>query len=453
MTAQPHARAVAQVRQAFEAQLAQVLAPLQAPSPLWLAYSGGLDSTVLLHLLAQHQLAFTALHVNHQLSPKADQWQAHCEAQCATMGVPFVGQKVQVQARGRGLEDAARQARHAVFEATVPAGGWLLTAHHQDDQAETLLLRLLRGAGVEGLAAMASVRPLGAGHLLRPLLGLTRAQLEAYGRAYDLRWVEDDSNRDTDFDRNYVRQHISPLLSARWPGQSARLAQTAAHCREAQALLTEVARGDAPLLDERRERWGISVALTALAALSPARLNNLLRFWLSDQGLVLSTEQLAELKLQWLGAAEDAQPALRIGVHQLLRFQGRGYLMPQLPPEISLTPQPLAPGAVLAAGPMRFTLRPAASGIALPPEGHWWVRTRQAGDRCQPVHRARSQSLKKCLQESALEPWWRPWVPLVCAPKAPEEIWAVGDLWLDKRAPQPEKCGYQPVWWFESDDS
>ena len=187
----------------LESRLLQALAPLARSGGWCVAFSGGLDSTVLLHLLAQLARsealpALSALHVHHGLQAAADGWPAHCQAVCRSLGIPLRVERVQV-AVGGSIEQAARDARYRAFQANLGEGQVLLTAQHLDDQAETLLFRLLRGAGLRGLAAMPASRPLGGGRLCRPLLGVSRAELEAYAQAHRLDWVEDPSNQDPRF--------------------------------------------------------------------------------------------------------------------------------------------------------------------------------------------------------------------------------------------------------------
>ena len=201
--------------------LLQALGPWRNAKAWHVALSGGLDSTVLLHLLVQlrktHSLPpITAVHVHHGLQAAADAWPAHCQALCKGLGVPLQVIAVQVQA-GASVERAARDARYQAFTAISGAGEVLLLGQHRDDQAETLLFRLLRGAGVSGLAGMPRQRRLGAGHLCRPLLDVSRAQLESYARAQGLSWIEDPSNSQTDFSRNFLRHEVLPVLARRWP--------------------------------------------------------------------------------------------------------------------------------------------------------------------------------------------------------------------------------------------
>jgi tRNA(Ile)-lysidine synthase len=203
------------------AKLLQAVAPWRC-APAWhIAFSGGLDSTVLLHLLATRAKIdklppLSAIHVHHGLQAAADAWPAHCQFVCDALGVPLRVIRVQVQ-QGASLERAARDARYQAFAEVTGAGELLVTGQHRDDQAETLLFRLLRGAGVRGLAAMPAQRPLADGYLVRPLLDVSRAELEAYAREHQLTWIEDPSNADPRFSRNYLRHHVFPRLTERWP--------------------------------------------------------------------------------------------------------------------------------------------------------------------------------------------------------------------------------------------
>lgn len=242
------------MKPALPAKLLQALAPWRS-APAWhIAFSGGLDSTVLLHLLANLANTDTlpplgAVHVHHGLQTAADAWPAHCQSICDNLGVPLRVMRVQVQP-GASLERAARDARYQAFIEVTGAGQVLLTGQHRDDQAETLLFRLLRGAGVRGLSAMPAQRPLAAGYLVRPLLEVSRAELEAYAEEYQLEWIEDPSNADSRFSRNYLRHRVLPTLTERWPQAVSSLARTAEHLSEAQGLLGELAVMDLQAADQ-----------------------------------------------------------------------------------------------------------------------------------------------------------------------------------------------------------
>ncbi|WP_449434532.1 tRNA lysidine(34) synthetase TilS [Pseudomonas putida] len=299
-------------------------------APAWhIAFSGGLDSTVLLHLLAHYARnhpapPLHAIHIHHGLQAAADAWPSHCEKICAELGVELSVVHVHV-APGASLEQAARQARYSAFAQALGAGEVLFTGQHREDQAETLLFRLLRGAGLRGLTAMPAQRELAHGILARPLLSIARKQLLDYAHANGLRWIEDPSNSDTAFARNYLRSEIFPRLHERWPQAGQNLARCAEHLGEAQDLLDELARDDLAKAGEGAALpWaGLdSLDLAVLAGLSPARQRNALQYWLSRRTRLPDTRH-------WAGwadlrdAAAHAQPIWRLADGQLLRSHAR----------------------------------------------------------------------------------------------------------------------------------
>ncbi|MCX2891778.1 tRNA lysidine(34) synthetase TilS [Pseudomonas sp. DCB_BI] len=299
-------------------------------APTWhVAFSGGLDSTVLLHLLAEYARnhaspPLRAIHIHHGLQAAADAWPAHCQAICDNFDVELQVIHVQVSP-GASLEQAARDARYAAFRQALSPGGILFTGQHRDDQAETLLFRLLRGAGLRGLAAMPGRRALGQGSLVRPLLACSRQQLQEYAEAQGLTWIEDPSNADTQFARNFLRGEVMPQLQQRWPQASQNFARAAQHLGEALGMLDELAQEDLALAGEGAPTaWaGLdSLDLAALRALSPARQRNALQYWLSQRSRLPDTRHWAG----WVDlrdAAADAQPIWRLADGQLLRSHGR----------------------------------------------------------------------------------------------------------------------------------
>ena len=299
-------------------------------APAWhIAFSGGLDSTVLLHLLADYARSHAtpplhAIHVHHGLQSAADGWPDHCKAVCERLGIELTVIRVQV-ASGASLEQAARDARYAAFKRILGPGEVLFTGQHREDQAETLLFRLLRGAGLRGLSAMPEQRPLGQGKLVRPLLTTSRKQLHAYAQAHGLIWIEDPSNSDTTFARNFLRGEVFPLLQQRWPQVSQNLARSAEHLGEAQGLLDELAEGDLAVAGEGApDNWpGLdSLDLAPLVALSPARQRNALQYWLAPRTRLPDTRH-------WAGwadlrdAAVDARPVWQLTDGHLVRSHGR----------------------------------------------------------------------------------------------------------------------------------
>lgn len=405
-------------------------------SRLWVAVSGGLDSVLLLRVVAHCHAARVpvgAIHVNHQLQFNASDSEALCRALCDRLDVPLVSRRVSVQtgkANGKtgddvgGVEEAAREARYAVFEQVLAPGDLLLMAHHADDQAETVLFRLVRGSGVAGLAGMPRSRALGAGQLVRPWLDLERAELEHWAREAALDWVEDPSNIDQGYDRNYLRHNILPGLKARWPNLTQRLRHSAGACADSaflNARLAERQWAEAADADGR-------LLVPSLQALTSAEQANLVRWWIRQQGLeppVISDwpQVLREL----LEAGPDREPELRGEGFSLRRFQDRFHLVPE-PGGESGSPQELIPAQSIAWGGWRLVLEPVANPESVLPPIR--VSTRQGGERIRLHPDGRSKSLKNWFQEQAVPPWDRARLPLVFAGSGDgAELIAVGDLW------------------------
>jgi tRNA(Ile)-lysidine synthase len=407
-------------------RLAAALAPATCRR-LWIAYSGGLDSHVLLHaadgLRRELRLDLRAVHIHHGLQPAADDWARHCAEVCGGLGVPLETRRVAPQpGSGSGPEAAAREARYGAFRALLRPDEMLATAQHRDDQAETLLLALLRGAGVHGLAAMPAQAPLGAGTLLRPLLDLPRAALAAYARAHGLRWVEDPSNRDPMLDRNRLRHLVVPELRRRWPGLDKTLSRSADHCAEAAGLLDELA-------DELLAGLGAGTAVVdgLPAALSIAGLRRLtgpkrrlvLRRWLGQRGFPLpDMQRLHRITAELLNAAADRQPLVAWPGCEVRRHRDALHALAPLPP-LPAGPLLPAPGACALAlpaplGVLSWGLDPAwdparDSTVA---DARISVQFAAAGLRCARVARP-SADLKAVFQEAGIPAWLRPYVPLL----------------------------------------
>ena len=316
MTSDTETSASRLVTDAVRAALANVSA--SANNPIAVAFSGGLDSTTLLDAAVRcaGQSHIVALHIHHGLSPNADAWAAHCHAFARALGVRFASRQVDVvREGGESLEAAARDARYRALDALCAEHGattlWL--AHHADDQAETVLLQLLRGAGVAGLAAMAPQRADGLSvPRVRPLLNLLRAQLEHYAHQRDLRWIDDESNADTRYARNALRHDVLPALAVHFPGFRDALARTASHAASAQRLLDDLARID--LQSAARAADDNALSLPALLALDDERAINLLRYWMRAVGLqAASAARIGEILRQVRDAAASRDGhALRI---------------------------------------------------------------------------------------------------------------------------------------------
>ncbi len=391
----------------LETFLKQTVRPGQR---LLLGFSGGLDSTVLLHLLlglrTECGVILSALHVNHGVSPNSDLWQRHCADICAAWQVSFHAERVNVPRNsGLGIEAAARAARYAALMAQ--SADRVMLAHHQDDQAETLLLQLLRGAGIKGLSAM----PVATSTMLRPLLDTPRSVLEQYARVHGLRWIEDESNLDLAYDRNFLRHQVFPALEKRFPATRATLARSASHLAEAAGLLDEMAHEDAV-------RWirGGRLEVAGLRAMSGPRARNLLRYWLSGYLTELpSTRCLQEIHRQLTEARGEAMIELALTGGHVRRYRDEAWFDqasidgPSVPviwhgePELQLPGGRLIFEVAIGAGISRARLASASLHI----------RVRQGGEQLRLYRHGPSRSLKNLFQEAGIPAWQRPNLPLV----------------------------------------
>ncbi len=389
---------------------------------LILGYSGGVDSHVLLHLLAAQRQnwegrTLTAVYVDHGLQPASAQWGQHCAEVCRKLEVDF--RLLRVDARpqpGESPEAAARRARYQALEKLVGAQQALLTAHQRDDQAETLLLQLLRGAGPHGLAAMPLVAHLGRSLLWRPLLNVERADILAYAEYHGLQWIEDASNLSREPDRNYLRHEILPLLKTRWPAVSATLSRSARLCAEAAALLDDLADVD---LERAATERPDCLAIPGLCALDEKRQRNVLRRWFRKLQLPPpNAHHLEHILKDAIATPRDRQPLIHWPGCEVRRYQDRLYAMAPLPPHDSSQVFPLSPEltelSIPGVGQLRLNrvqgqgVRLAAlAGAALT------VRFRRGGERFRPAGRSHSQELKKLLQEAGIPPWERDRLPLL----------------------------------------
>ena len=409
----------------LESRLLTALSPW-CSAPGWcVAFSGGLDSTVLLHLLvslSRHMPLppIRAIHIQHGLQAAAEAWPEHCRQVCASLGVPLQVRHVQVLP-GASVERAARDARYRAFVDQLAADELLLTAQHRDDQAETLLFRLLRGAGVRGLSGMPAIRPLGAGRLLRPLLTASRAELQAYADAHQLHWVEDLSNGDVQYSRNYLRQQVLPLLTQRWPQALASMTRSAGQLRESQELLDDLARHDLASLNQpSRFAWLDlpSLPLAPLRVLSSARQRNLLRYWLAPLTALPDSDHWAGFTCL-LSAGSDAAPVWRLAAGEIHRADGRLWWLagPWLRPPAPLN-LPLAVSALQLPDNGHLRLQGAV------PAGPLRVAYRQGGERLEIAGRG-SRDLKRLLNELGVPTFVRGRIPLLLCG---ERVLAVANL-------------------------
>ena len=421
----------------LETRVARSLAGLTADDPraaLCVAFSGGLDSTALLTALAMRAATrkrLRAAHVDHGLSPHAAAWVEHCRAVARELHVPLIVLPVTVRReKGASLEAAARAARYRALGAALGDGEILLTAQHADDQLETVLLQLLRGAGLPGLAAMAAVAPFGRGRLARPLLGIERREIEEWARRRKLAWVDDDTNQDERLDRNYLRRRVVPLLRARWPSASRAAARSARHAAEAQRLLDVIGHADA-----ERAAVGRSLSVKRLRALPPDRRRNALRYWIGRTTPVPDSRRLEQLAGPVLEARRDAHPQVVWG-ETVARRDADLLSLGRVASEVALEPIEWPVRSVsaieLPQGLGRLELTRDRYGPidveALPQTVS--VRLRRGGERLRLRRGGPSRTLKALLQEARVARLERARIPLLCAGG---EVLAAGDLWVDAR--------------------
>lgn len=408
-----------------------------------LACSGGVDSMVLLHLLRQTAVRnkLLVVHINHQLQAMAGQWAQFVAQQCQDVAHKIID--VEVQDLGQGLEASARYARYQAFEQLLGKNDLLLTAHHLDDQVETLFLRLLRGSSLSGLSAMQAWRPCGRGMLYRPLLEVTRARIIDYAQAHNLQWIEDPSNTDTQYDRNFLRQQVLPLIAQRWPQYQQTVERARLHIAQAS--------------EQQRETWQAELEhrLTAQGALKVVNFEQLaqpdqlglLACWLEFHDQMVPSQQfLTTLIDELIAAGDDRQPQLGIGNRQIRRFGSAIFLLPELDeqpwPQATLTPK--QPIRVVKLGQLKLIAAQADGVKPVLAVSQLQLQNRLGGERISPPRRGGSRDVKRLLQEYREAPWWRERIPMLYVNG---QLAAVADLAIDQSfAAQPGEMGYLVQW-------
>ncbi|QLR41926.1 tRNA lysidine(34) synthetase TilS [Enterobacter sp. RHBSTW-00994] len=393
--------------------IAQVVLPYRQ---LLVGFSGGLDSTVLLHRLKlwrdlEPDVRLRAIHIHHGLSTHADAWVAHCEALCAKWAIPLVVERVTLRDEGLGIEAQARKARYAAFANALQAGEALVTAQHLDDQCETFLLALKRGSGPAGLSAMPARTDFADTELIRPLLGETRASLEAWAQEHHLRWIEDESNLDDSYDRNFLRLRVLPLLNHRWPHFADATARSALLCAEQESLLDELL---------REELIGITssegaLAIPPLEGMSVVRRSALLRRWLGTQGAVMpSRAMLNRIWDEVAQARQDATPCLHLNGFEVRRYKEQLWWIKCQPSLAEMILDWDCPDEALVLPAGAGTVSLVASGnVRLPTENETVTVRFKAHGLLHIVGRNGGRKLKKIWQECNVPPWLRDTTPLL----------------------------------------
>ncbi|MBV7300963.1 tRNA lysidine(34) synthetase TilS [Enterovibrio paralichthyis] len=416
-------------------QFETALDPLAtSPRQIVLAFSGGVDSRVLLDLLSTYrdihpQHRYLVIHIHHGLSTNANHWLKRCEEWATETDFAFRGIKVTLDGQGESLEKQARDARYQAILGAAEQDALVLTGQHADDQAETFLLALKRGSGPAGLAAMPVVRKFGHAWLCRPLLNVTRYQIESYAEQQGLTWLEDESNLDCRFDRNFIRQQWMPMASKRWPGIVKAINRTAALCAEQEALMEELLVAH----DEKVVQPDSSISIAALGDYSANMQNALVRRWLKRAGVTLTQAQLQQLFSSVIDAAQDANPSIKLKMGEIRRYQGRVYIISAYKDvtewrgALSLNTH-----LVLPDGMGEISLSNAETGRGLnlrsPAENEQVCVTFDPEGRfAHPVGRQGKRKLKKLFQEYGVPSWLRRRTPLIFYG---EEIAAVADLFV-----------------------
>ena len=410
------------------------------------AFSGGLDSTVLLHQLVQWRelhpdVALRAIHIHHGLSPHADSWVQHCESVCAQWQVSLVVERVHLEDDGLGIEAQARRARYQAFAQTLLPGEVLMTAQHLDDQCETFLLALKRGSGPAGLSAMGESSPFAGTQLIRPLLAQTREALEAWARQHELCWIEDESNQDDTYDRNFLRLRVTPLLQQRWPHFAQAVARSAALCAEQESLLDELLASD--LADCITSRG--TLLLTPLMMMSGVRRAALLRRWLAGLNAPMpSRDGLERIWQEVALAREDASPCFRLGEYEVRRYQSQLWwvksvdgqsetVIPWLEWKTPLAlPAGLGSVQLISAGELRMPQADEAVSIRFKAPGLLHIVGRNGG-----------RKLKKIWQEQGIPPWRRDTTPMLFYG---ETLIAAAGVFVTREGAAEDEEGVSLVW-------
>lgn len=397
---------------AFKSQLKELASE---SADFKIALSGGLDSVVLLHLFSRlDNTKLTAHHIHHGLSDNADGWASFCKRLSANLKVECAVTKVTLDKQSRtSLEALARNKRYEALKENFPENGFLVTAHHQDDQLETVLLALKRGAGLTGLQGIVAKQTIEKGHLIRPLLDFSREQLEAYALQFKLKWIEDESNNDQGFDRNFIRHNITPLLKSRWPSIGKTVARSASHCQSQQLLIDDISKQDFQLC----QSMGATLSIVLLNELSATRRNNVLRCWFKQAQLNYPSSK--QLKALWENVALakiDAEPQLLLQGNTVCRYEAQLYLFDKrnLTSEKNSFVWQGEERVTLCAGRIQLKIEAQAQLLNSEKKVEICFRRHLVTDlMCLPMGRNKRRSVKKLLHEYHIPPWLRESVPFV----------------------------------------
>ncbi len=384
---------------------------------IYLAYSGGLDSTVLLHLLKNTQLPFQAVHVNHHLQAQANAWENFCKEKCQQLQIPCMVMHADIdQSQKQSVEEAARNERYRLLESLLDESTILVTAHHKNDVVETMLLNLIRGSGSMGLAAIPQEKKLGKGKLVRPLLNFTREELNEYAHKEDLQWIEDTSNQNLNFDRNYIRHKILPSILERWPSALQTIARAAELQVNTVECLTELAVQDLQFVKTTDDS---KLNIYKLKKLSTVRLNNALRVWIQQHNMRVPSKKLLEQIVEDIITPKDMEtsPVQCWEDGEIRRYRDELFLLQPLSkhdPKQEITWTLNQPLYIKSLDQTLDVKELKQHGVMLPDSAQQLVvKFRSGGEQLKPIGKNHHRSLKNLFQESDIPPWKRDRIPLL----------------------------------------
>lgn len=434
----------------LQTKIKDILSEYPDAETCWIAYSGGLDSHVLLHVLASIQNEIkpklVAVHINHGISNDADLWVKHCHKTCKDHAIEFQSFSVDLSGKSdKGTEAFAREKRYEVFENLLNSDDLLLTAHHMDDQLETILLQLMRGAGPDGLVGMPQAREFSKGILLRPLLDYSREEIHDHALSESLSWIEDESNKSNKYDRNFLRNRIIPELLTRWPGALKTAKRAARHQAEARNLINEISGSDLEVVCESKYT---KVSISEFDNLSSIRKKNVLRAWIKINKLEMPDAQIIEKVIaEVIHANADRNPCVKWKGGEVRRYRGYLYIMKLLSAhDVELTISwNLEESLKLTSGYLK-AVSGEGGGIKkdMLSNNTVEIRYRQGGEQIRPAGRTETHELKKLFQDKGILPWLRDRIPLIYYEN---ELIAVADLWLEsKYAATEAEAAWQIIW-------
>ena len=402
------------------------------PKHIYIGYSGGVDSHVLLHLCATNlklKDKITAVYVHHGLQAEAESWAKHCKKTAESLEVAFILLRVNAVAdQGESPEEAARNARYAALKSLIGAGDALLVAQHRDDQLETVLLQLFRGGGLRGLSAMPESMAFGQGMMLRPLLNVAKPAIDDYAQRQALSWVEDPSNLSHDYDRNFLRNAVLPLLKQRWPACDKTVARSAKHCADAQAVISALAEKLFQPVFNAADR---TLSISRLTSYEMPQQQLVIRQWFQVLGLKMPALAFVEhVQSEVLAAREDGDPRLSGPAYSIRRYRDRLYCLKSAAPNrVQDAIWPVGQTTLKVSDRQSLSCMPASAGIN---RERWknaivTVTTRTGGEKIRLPKRSGRHALKKLFQETGIPPWERETIPLIYLDN---KLAAVGDLWI-----------------------